>query len=97
MMVTKSGYIAADDKILWQSEPLPFKPNATIRAQVKQYQNNSPKLLLVEEGIGFQKKAYNGYIIKRLELERIGLVIELLQQGQEELKRILLTAYIPEG
>lgn len=94
-MPSTSKYDPSQDKILWESEPVQFKPQATVKAQIKQYQNNSPKLLIVEEGVGFSKKAYSGYILKRLEIERIDLVIELLTQGKQQLKDLLLAGMKP--
>jgi len=90
-MARTSGYKKEEDKILWESESIQFKPKATVKAQIKQYQDNSPKLLIVEEGEGFGGKTYSGYIIKRLEIERIDLVIELLREGQVKLTEMLAT------
>jgi hypothetical protein len=84
-----SKYDPIEDKVLWESEAIEFKPQATVRAQVKQYKKGTPKLLLVEEGTGYNGKQYSGYILKRLEIERIDQVLELLQVGKEKLKEIL--------
>jgi hypothetical protein len=87
--MSDSKYKPEEDVILWESETFSFKPAATLKAQVKKYKNGIPKLLLVEEGIGFNKKPYSGYILKRLEIERLDLVIQLLTTGKAALEKIV--------
>lgn len=82
-------YVPEDDKILWKSEPIEFKPKTTVSVQIKQYKEGTPKVLIVEEGIGFKEKPYTAYLLKRLEVERLDTVIELLQKGKEQLVKIL--------
>jgi hypothetical protein len=83
-------YDNSKDEILWESAATDFKPKAIIKAVIKRYNGGTPKLLLVEEGIGHHTKNYTGAVLKRLEIERIDTIIDLLIKGREELKKVLL-------
>lgn len=85
------AYKPDEDKILWESEPLQFKPKATLRAQIKTYQNSIPKLILVEQGEGFGGKQYTGMILKRVEITGVDQVMELLKIGKTQLIEVLKT------
>lgn len=85
------AYKPEDDKILWESEPVQFKPKATLKAQIKSYRDSIPKLILVEEGEGFGGKPYSGMILKRVEITALDQVMELLQIGKEQLQEVLKT------
>ncbi len=81
-------YRPEEDKILWESEPIQFKPKATLKVQVKSYLGSIPKIILVEEGEGFGGKIYSGYILKRVELNGYQQVMDLLQKGLDPLKEL---------
>jgi len=85
------AYKPDEDIILWESEPVQFKPKATLRAQIKTYQNSIPKLILVEQGEGYGGKMYSGMILKRVEVTAVDQVVELLKIGKEELIKVLET------
>jgi len=79
-------YNPDDDKILWESEPVQFKPKAVLKVQVKSYKGSIPKIILVEEGEGWGGKEYSGYILKRVELDGLQQVMELLEKGKGPLE-----------
>ncbi len=83
-------YNPDDDKILWESDPIQFKPKATLKVQVKSYKGSIPKIILVEEGEGFGGKQYSGYILKRVELNGLQQVMDLLEKGRTPLQSLTL-------
>lgn len=85
------AYKPDEDKILWESDPVQFKPRATLRAQIKSYQQSIPKLILVEQGEGFGGKQYSGMILKRVEITGVDQVMDLLKIGKEQLLEVLKT------
>lgn len=76
------------DVIIWAGEKREFKPKATIQAQIKQYQNGEPKLILVEEGEGFRGRNYSGYILKRIGIEDVDMVLDMIKEAHEELRKL---------
>lgn len=85
------AYKPDEDEVIWESEPVQFKPKATLRAQIKSYQNSIPKLILVEQGEGFGGKKYSGMILKRVAITGVDQVMELLEIGKAELIEVLKT------
>ncbi len=90
-------YNPEDDKILWESEPIQFKPKATLKVQVKSYKGSVPKIILVEEGEGFGGKQYSGYILKRVELDGLAQVEDLLRHGRDPLEKLTLEWRMKKG
>ena len=81
-----AGYSPEDDEILWESEPVQHKAKATLKAAIKCYKKGPPKLLLIEEGEGYGGKRYGSTFLKRVDLEDIKHVLELLSKGQGQLE-----------
>lgn len=79
-------YLPEEDKILWSSEKRQFKPEAMLCAQIKSYKGGQPKVMLVEDGVGFSGRDYSGFILKRVYLEDLDLVLDLLNQAKPVLE-----------
>jgi len=82
-------YNPEDDEILWESaEPIQHKPKAVLKAAIKRYKKGPPKLLLIEDGEGFGGKRYGSTFLKRVDLQDIEYVLELIADGKKHLKAI---------
>ena len=90
-------YNPDDDKILWESEPVQFKPKATLKVQIKSYKGSIPKIILVEEGEGWGGKEYSGYILKRVEMDGLQQVMELLEKGKVPLQSLTQDWHTKKG
>lgn len=75
------AYDSSKDKILWESNKYDFKPKATLHAAIKSYDDGEPKLTIVEEGEGFGGKPYSNMLLKRVGIEDIETIKELLDLG----------------
>lgn len=89
-------YEPEKDVILWSSEKIEYTPTSTIQAQIKQYNGGIPKLLIVQEGKGHRGKEFSGYLVKRLELDRLDLFMDLLKEGRDELTKYSQTPKLKE-
>jgi len=83
------AYDSSKDEVLWEGEKKEYKPKATLHAAVKSYQGGQPKLMLIEQGEGYNGKEYSGMILKRQGIEDIDMVLQMLQDGKVELEKAL--------
>ena len=83
------AYKPESDVTLWVSEAVDWKPKAQVRAEIKSYNNSSPKLVIVESGVGYGEKPYTGQLLKRVELERVQTLIDLLLEGKKQLESLV--------
>jgi len=92
-----AGYKPELDKVLWESDPVEFKPKATLRAKIKSYNGGEPKVMLIEDGEGYSGKNYSGTLMKRVGIEDISLVFDLLQKAQPKLDEMATEYAIKKG
>ncbi len=80
-----AGYDATKDVLIWESDTIDFKAKATLRVQIKRYNNGTPKLLLLEHGEGYNGKDYSATFLKRVDFENLTDVIQLLNNAKDVL------------
>lgn len=81
-------YIPEEDEILWESEPLQHKAKAVLQAVVKRYKKGPAKLLITEIGEGYGGKRYGSTFLKRVDLQDLKYILELLEDGKGHLESI---------
>lgn len=81
-----ASYDKKDDKGLWSSREIPFKPQASIHAEIKQYKNGEPKVTIIEVGVGFRGRSYTGAILKRVSFGDLEKIITLLEESKGPLQ-----------
>ena len=76
------------DETLWMSEKYEFKPTATIHAEIRRYKKGNPKVLILEEGTGFNGKPYKGTLLRRVGSVDIDAVLGFLTEAKRRLVAI---------
>lgn len=87
-MANKQPYDPEVDVIIWESDKVDYKPNATIQAQVRRYKEGQPKLVIIEEGVGFKEKPYTKSLCTRMDTDLLEKMLNLIQLSKPHLEEI---------
>ncbi len=79
------------DEVLWTSREIPYKPQASIHAEIKQYKGGIPKVTIIEAGVGFRGRPYTGAILKRIDIKDVEIINILLMEATPPLKNAIDT------
>lgn len=84
------AYKADLDKTLWETDPVEFKPQSTIKIEIKSYDGGEPKIQITEEGIGWQNKPFTSPLLKRVNFDDYVTIVEMLQEQRDKFEELTI-------